>query len=88
MKNKNRICRRSAKSVIVDVTIPLRKDVYDELKVMARAEFRSLSQQIKYLMSLGKDLIMNSNGAIISRASSAEKEESQLESAIGFKIGE
>lgn len=88
MKNKKSITKKQKKITYVDVVVSFRKDVYDELKAMARAEYRSVSNQVKYLMALGKDLIMNSNGAIITRPSNIEKEGEQLESAIGFKIGE
>ena len=80
---------KSAKSIdYINITLSFRKDVYDELKVMARAEYRSVQNQIKYLMAIGKDLIANSNGALITRPSETEKENEQLESAIGFKVGE
>lgn len=83
-----RITKKKKSVNYIDVTLSFNKEVYEELKVMARAEYRSISNQIKYLMALGKDLLNSSNGAIISRAAGAEKEEEHLESAIGFKVGE
>lgn len=85
---KTKISKKTKNVDYVNVTLSFRKDLYEELKVMARSEYRSVANQIKYLMALGKDLIMNSNGAIITRPSNTEKEGEQLESAIGFKIGE
>lgn len=86
----NTKCKKTVRvkpSKVIEITIQLHKDVYDELKVIAKSECRTVAQQIKYFMSLGKDLIDNSGNAIISRYNSMPKEE-PLESAIGFKVGE
>ena len=66
--------------------VKLDRDTFCMLKAMAKADCRSVSQQIRFLMLVGKDFIANSNGVLTRHTDNGDTTE--LESAIGFKVGE
>lgn len=73
------------------VTLNLSEDLYLSIKNMANIECRTVPQQVKYFMLVGKEMIENTaggRGVVRSQVeeSDALQENKELESAIGFKV--
>ena len=88
IRNKKVIKSSKKKVQIFEVPVKIDADTFYALKTMAKAECRSISQQIKFLMLLGRDLVLNSSGIVTRGTTDNKSENSELESAIGFKIGD
>lgn len=83
--------KKSKKKVDFKVTITISEDLYLSIKNMANMECRTVPQQVKYFMLVGKEMIENTaagRGVVRSQIdeSDVSQETKELESAIGFKV--
>ncbi len=83
--------RKVKKKTDFKVTVILSEDLYLSIKNMANIECRTVPQQVKYLMLVGKDMVENASmgrGIVRSQMDSVDNsaENKELESAIGFKV--
>ena len=87
-KNLNKIKAVKSNKKMFEVPVRLDSDTFYLIKAMAKSDCRSVSQQIRFLMLLGKDFVTYANGMITRHSNDTKSEDTELESAIGFKIGE
>lgn len=80
--------KRKTIPVLKKVVVTLDDVLYTSLQNMANMECRTVSQQIKYLMLVGKEMVdsASSQGQFVTRGGNKEDESKELESAIGFKV--
>ena len=83
--------KKTKKKSDFKVTVTLSEDIYLSIKNMSNIECRTVPQQVKYLMLVGKEMVENASmgrGIVRSQMDMSDnsQENKELESAIGFRV--